>query len=72
VRKPTKLCTAANKNDEGFLYSTARLLCYKIRSTPKFQQSTPIFVNDQFGPDILDKVTHADELCVPTITLGQQ
>jgi hypothetical protein len=68
VVKPLKLCVAANKNNEGVPDPSSRLMCYHVTASPRFQQPGPVFVNDQFGPDTLSRLTHVDELCVPSTT----
>ncbi len=71
VRKPVKLCTPVNKNDEspGAETDPHQLLCYKIRLTsgsPKILPVSPIFVSDQFGALTLESQKVA-ELCVPAL-----
>jgi hypothetical protein len=46
------------------------LLCYQLKrpsGAAKPAPVTPIFVNNQFGPEIVD-ATSPDELCVPSAT----
>ena len=66
ITRPIRLCTAANKNDEGVLDEAARLLCYKVRRTSTFTAPGTVFVNNQFGPDTFG-VFRPTELCVPSL-----
>ena len=66
--KPQRLCYAADKNDEGVVDPTARLLCYWASAVPRFHAPGIIFINNQFGTASLRRVTHVDELCVPSMT----
>jgi hypothetical protein len=73
LKKPARLCVAANKNQEGVLDPDAALLCYAVR--PASRTSTfrgpvaPVFVDNQFGPDTL-LVSHGRELCVAATISG--
>ena len=68
VKKPARLCAPVNMNDEapGAETHPRHLLCYTVKPTglPKFISVSPIFVNDQFGPETL-RVKKPAELCVP-------
>ncbi len=70
--KPALLCNPVDKDGEspGAESHAAHLMCYQMRqlSLPKFLKITTIFVNNQFGPEVLDakKPSH---LCIPaTVT----
>ncbi len=69
VKRPSRLCVAADKRGEGVLAPAAALMCYEVRSssgTPRFTgPGGPVYVANQFGPDTL-KVTRPTELCVPS------
>jgi uncharacterized repeat protein (TIGR01451 family) len=73
LKKPTRLCAPANKNNEdpNTVMHADHLMCYqaKIAKTdpkqPKHQKVRNIFVNNQFGPEQLD-TRKEDELCVPS------
>jgi hypothetical protein len=73
LKKPARLCVAADKNNEGVLDPDAALLCYSVR--PASGASTfrgpidPVFVLNQFGPDTL-LVNHGRELCVAATVSG--
>jgi hypothetical protein len=67
IKRPVRLCTAADKNDEGVVDPASNLLCYQVRrgtGSPQFKGPT-IFTADQFG-DAKYKVFGPRELCVPT------
>jgi hypothetical protein len=67
VRKPFRLCVAADKDGEGILDPTQHLMCYRVRTRPpRPAYSNVIWFADQFEAG----VTHArraTELCVPSI-----
>ncbi len=67
VRKPTRLCSPADKNDEdpGAEQHAAHLLCYKVKqvSEPRFATVSPLFTANQFGSETLD-ARLPSELCV--------
>ncbi len=69
IKKPTRLCVAANKNNEGIVNPAAELLCYQAKSPtrPRFVGPAPIFINNQFGPDSI-ALTRLTELCVPSVS----
>jgi concanavalin A-like lectin/glucanase superfamily protein len=73
LKKPTRLCTPVDKNDEGIKNRENHLMCYQVEAAkrqPPFVVADDIFVNNQFGPGRLDTLKE-DELCVPsTIALG--
>jgi hypothetical protein len=69
VLKPRVLCTPVNKNGEspGAETHAMHLLCYDIKGrVPLNMSRTPIFVNNQFGPQTL-KVEHRRLLCLPSL-----
>ena len=68
LKKPTRICLAADKNSEGFKEPTARLVCYQalvVKGEPKHAKVTGLFVNNQFGPDEVDTLKET-EFCVPS------
>lgn len=68
LKKPTRLCTPVDKNGEGIKNPGTHLLCYQAKPTkgqPRHQPVSSIFVNNQFGPEILQTVKEED-LCVPS------
>jgi len=73
LKKPARLCVAADKDNEGVLDPDAALLCYSVRpasGASAFRGPTdPVFVLNQFGPDTL-LVNHGRELCVAATVSG--
>jgi hypothetical protein len=68
LKRPTRLCTPVDKNGEGIKNPTTHLLCYHAKAAkeqPQHQPISPIFVNNQFGPEIVRTVKEED-LCVPS------
>jgi hypothetical protein len=68
LKKPTRVCLAADKNSEGFKDETARLVCYQalvVKGQPKHVKVTGLFLNNQFGPDEVDTLKET-EFCVPS------
>lgn len=69
IKRPSRLCVAANKKSEGFIDESAALMCYEVRTasgtSPFRGPDGPVYINNQFGPDVL-KVTRPTELCVPS------
>jgi hypothetical protein len=70
VKKPFRLCIAADKNHEGIVDPAAHLMCYKVaqRSLPRFRGIEPIYIDNQFGASTI-ATDHLRELCVPS-TIG--
>ena len=71
MKKPQRLCVAADKNGEGILNPDATLLCFTARQasrTPRFRgtDDDAIFTNNQFGPDNFD-IFRPREFCVPSM-----
>lgn len=68
MKKPLRLCVAADKNGEGIVDPAAHLMCYQIRqsSGTRFVDPGPFFIADQFGDDMI-QVTGPRELCVPSL-----
>ena len=68
LKKPTRLCLATDKNDEGFKEEAARLVCYQalvVKGQPKHAKVTGLLLNNQFGPDEIDTLKET-EFCVPS------
>ncbi len=69
VKRPSRLCVAADKRGEGVLDPNGALMCYEVRAasgTAPFRgPSGPVYIQNQFGPDTL-LVTRPTELCVPS------
>ena len=68
VKRPRRLCVPVNKNGEGIFDSADHLMCYQVRlarTSPPFTAAGQIFVNNQFGIDVLNAV-RPTELCVPS------
>jgi len=63
IKKPLRLCLPVDKQGEGILDGAARLMCYRIKSGPRVNQT--VFVDNQIAAGPL-KVRRARELCVPT------
>jgi hypothetical protein len=66
LKRPTRLCVAASKNDEGIPEPDFHLLCYKARKTAGTFSGPTVFTTDQFGA-ATHRVFGARELCVPTV-----
>ena len=75
VKRPSRLCTAVDKRNEGVLNPDDNLLCYEVRTSPGTRRFTgpggPVYIDNQFGPDTL-KVTRPTELCVPSVVYPPQ
>ena len=71
MKKPEFLCNPVDKNGEDPTAPTHldHLMCYLAKQTDavKFAKLTGIFVNNQFGPEMLDAKKPA-LLCVPALT----
>ena len=71
VKKPKHLCTPVSKNGEPVPNSDAYLVCYlakPAKGVPKHVPVTPVYVNNQFGPETL-KTVKEDELCIPSVKI---
>jgi len=71
VKKPKHLCTPVSKNGEPIPNPDAYLVCYlakPARGVAKHVPVTPVYVNNQFGPEILRTVKD-DELCIPSLKM---
>jgi len=70
VTKPWRLCapTSTNGEDPSAPSHANHLMCYRVKDLklPAFARVNSVFVNDQFGPEILD-VKKPAELCVPAV-----
>jgi hypothetical protein len=70
LKKPSRLCVAVDKRNEGVIDPSASLLCYAVRpshGTTVFRGPPgTVFIDNQFGPDSL-LVNHARELCVRAV-----
>ena len=69
LKKPTRLCLAADKNTEGFKDESARLVCYQalvVKGQPKHSKVTGLLLNNQLGPDEVDTLKET-EFCVPSL-----
>jgi hypothetical protein len=72
VRKPLRLCTPADKNDEGIINPVNHLTCFKARDRSEtFQPPGTVFINNQFTgisgqPSTFD-LFRVTELCVPSL-----
>jgi hypothetical protein len=70
IKRPHRLCVAADVDDGGFLDQNAALLCYEVRAKPPFHRKDPIFIDNRFGTSFGRRgnfLGRAAELCVPTI-----
>jgi hypothetical protein len=67
VKKPSRLCAPVDVNggDPAAPGHPDYLLCYRIKA-PRFTRVSPIFVNNEFGPETLDAIKPS-ELCVPSL-----
>ena len=71
VKKPKHLCTPVSKNGEPIPNPDAYLVCYlakPARGVAKHVPVTPVYVNNQFGPETL-KTIKEDELCIPSVRM---
>jgi hypothetical protein len=65
IKKPFRLCSPADKNNEGILEPDRHLLCYKVRTQPRRPGLTgPIWAESQFGGLVME-LTRTREFCVP-------
>jgi hypothetical protein len=75
IKRPARLCVAADKRSEGILDPSAALMCYEVRAssgTPPFRgPNGPVYIANQFGADTL-LVTRTTELCVPSTVTTQK
>ncbi len=67
ITKPTSLCVPTDKENEspGAENHAEHLTCYKAKLRSTFTRVTPMFTNNQFGPETLDAIKSA-EVCVPS------
>jgi hypothetical protein len=66
--KPVRLCTPADKNDEGTTNPSAHLLCYQAKAAKgeaKHEVRAGLYVADQFERRQVDTVKE-QEVCVPS------
>jgi hypothetical protein len=70
--KQEQLCVPVDKNGSGIPNPAAKLMCWRshLLSGTLHGPSTPVFVNNQFGPDTLKFVKDADQFCVPSSPSG--
>lgn len=73
ITKPTRLCTPADKNNEGIKNEANHLVCYQVKPVkvppqPKFLKVLGLFVNNQFAPEQID-ATKPAEFCVPSLKI---
>ncbi|MCC6850094.1 MAG: hypothetical protein IT294_16450 [Deltaproteobacteria bacterium] len=75
LKRPSRLCTAVDKRNEGILNPDDNLMCYEVRTSSGTRRFTgpggPVYIDNQFGPDTL-KVTRPTELCVPSVVSPPQ
>jgi hypothetical protein len=66
VKRPFRLCVAADKNGEGILHGSEALMCYAIKPArrPRFTGRAPLFIHDQFASRTIG-IKRPTELCVP-------
>jgi hypothetical protein len=75
LKKPTRLCAPANKenSDPEAPSHAGHLVCYHAKLTrldtaqPKFEK-TRVSTNNQFGPAVIDAIK-VEELCIPSLKL---
>jgi hypothetical protein len=68
LKKPKRVCLAADLDGAGVRDAGASLLCYQAKPAagePKFVKRTGVFVEDGFAAGQLDALKE-DELCVPS------
>ena len=70
VIEPTRLCTPVDKNGEGIKHDAVHLMCYKVVPVKRGTRFDVfgLFLNNQFGPEIVDSGKEA-EFCVPSTKL---
>src|SRR5207249_4259999 len=71
VKKPKHLCTPVSKNGEPVPNPDAYLVCYlakPAKGVAKHVPVTPVFVNNQFGPETLSTVME-NEFCIPSVKM---
>ena len=66
LKRPARLCVAADKNAEGVPEPDFHLLCYQARKTSGVFTGPAVFTTDQFG-SARHQVFGARELCVPSV-----
>ena len=76
VTHPTRLCTPADKNDEGIKNESNHLMCYQVIPVKQPRRSKHvsvpgIFLNNQIAPEIVDTVKEG-EFCVPSLKVLPQ
>ena len=70
AKKVTRLCMPTNKLNEepGAETHSQHLVCYQIKAmsgSPMFTKVSPVYLNNQFGPDTLDAIKPR-EICLPS------
>ncbi|MBI3244959.1 MAG: hypothetical protein HYZ50_00455 [Deltaproteobacteria bacterium] len=79
VRRPTRLCIAAEKTrlpgggPEAIKHPENQLMCYQVKAIkkpkqPKHVKVKGIFLRNQFAPERVDTIKE-EELCVPSTTV---
>ena len=69
VKKPTRLCTAVDKNGEGLQNADRNLLCYQVKPVSGAPAAVPhpgVHLTNQFGRELVDTGKEV-ELCVPSV-----
>ena len=69
VKKPKRLCLAADKNDEGVGEPEGHLMCYQVkraRGTPKHDKRAGLYLLNQLDRERLDTQSES-ELCIPSL-----
>jgi hypothetical protein len=67
IKRPLRLCVAADKNGEGIQDPTAHLMCYQVKTRPQRTDfHGPIFTSNQFAAEEFS-FTRPTELCVPSL-----
>ncbi|MBI3245998.1 MAG: DNRLRE domain-containing protein [Deltaproteobacteria bacterium] len=68
LRKPTHLCVAADKNQEGIKRPLYNLMCYEAKKAlgePSHIKQKKLHTSNQFGHERMDTLKE-EELCVPS------
>ena len=67
LKRPTRLCTAVDKNGEGIKHAGRRLICYqakRAKGESKHARRIAIHTATQFGPEQLD-TRKVKSVCMP-------
>ena len=69
VIRPSRLCTAADLNGEGYGNACGALLCYAVEAAskkPRFSRMKGLSIHDRFGSHHVDALREG-EVCLPAV-----